>query len=44
MISAGVKVNVQQEEIKELVERQCRKGMNFSLNFRWYSIQLAIVH
>ena len=44
MISADVKVNVKQEEIKELVEIQCRKGMNFSLKFGWYSIQLAIVH
>ena len=61
MISADVKANVKQQEIKPLIadilntflykvglpskrELQCKKGLDFSFNFGWYSIQLDIVH
>ena len=56
MISADVKSNIKQQEIKDLVaasykllqevpsklQIQCKKGVYFSFDFGWYSIQLYI--
>ena len=50
MISVDVKVNIKQQEIKDLVvlsskpKIQCKKGVHFSFGFGWYSIHLDIVH
>ena len=54
MISADVKADAKQQEIKELVaiscnfkvrsklEWQCKTGMYFSFNFAWYTTNLTL--